>query len=149
MEVVKKIEIDYGHRVPNHESKCFSPHGHRGVVEVCLEGDIVQKEGDPAEGMVIDFGDIKKGLVEVVDQTFDHAFVVYEKDQLVGHLQSCAWLLGREFKLVIVPYVPTAENMANHIFELLLEYYKDKFGDHLRLAWVKFYETPNSWVIAC
>ena len=59
MEVVKKIEIDYGHRIPNHKSKCFSPHGHRGVVEVCLSGGVISDKGNSSEGMVIDFSDIK------------------------------------------------------------------------------------------
>jgi len=51
MIVEKEIGIDYGHRVPNHESKCFSPHGHRGRVIAVIEGDLIEEEGDSQQGM--------------------------------------------------------------------------------------------------
>jgi 6-pyruvoyltetrahydropterin/6-carboxytetrahydropterin synthase len=44
--------------------------------------------------------------------------------------------------------VPTAENLAQIAFELLDAAYRDTYGNHLRLAQVRLYETPNCWADA-
>jgi 6-pyruvoyltetrahydropterin/6-carboxytetrahydropterin synthase len=36
--VTRALEFDAGHRLLNHESACFLPHGHRYKVEITCEG---------------------------------------------------------------------------------------------------------------
>ena len=148
MIVEKEIGIDYGHRVPNHESKCFSPHGHRGRVIAVIEGDLIEEEGGSQQGMVIDFSHIKKGLMEVADDTFDHAFVVYMGDEFAHIMREWNNSHDKQFKLVQVNYIPTAENLAAHIFQMLDRYLKNVFPLEIKLSKIKFYETPNSVAIA-
>ena len=148
MEIVKKIGIDYGHRVPNHESKCYSPHGHRGVVEVCLAGDIITDPGSSEEGMVLDFANIKKGLMDIADRLMDHAFIIWRHDRMLKYLEHWNDEHKSKAKILVVDFIPTAENISVFLFEKLNEYYLKNFSKDLVLEWLKFYETPNSWAIA-
>ena len=43
--VTKVIEIDMGHRVPNHKSKCKNLHGHRYRFEVAVNGELAAEQG--------------------------------------------------------------------------------------------------------
>ncbi len=79
----REIGIDVGHRVPDHQSKCRSPHGHRYRVIATCTGDIVQDFGHPENGMVIDFGNVKRYMMDIVDAIFDHAFVVSAADRVM------------------------------------------------------------------
>ena len=63
----------YGHRVPNHKSKCKHLHGHRYRFEAEIEGDVVDVEGVSEEGMLMDFSDVKSILMEHVHDVIDHA----------------------------------------------------------------------------
>ena len=110
MRVTKKMEIDYGHRVPNHKSKCYSPHGHRAVIEATIEGDILRNQGDSEEGMVVDFSKIKEAMMNTIDRELDHAFIIWEKDKFLLSLEKY------NFKLCIVPFIPTAEELAKYIY---------------------------------
>jgi len=81
--VHREIGIDCGHRVPDHGSKCRSPHGHRYRIILSCEGEVIQAEGNEENGMVIDFGNIKQVMMDVLDAVFDHAFVVSKYDAVM------------------------------------------------------------------
>jgi len=51
-------------------------------------------------------------------------------------------------KTVVLPVVPTAENLANEAFRILDAAYLDGYGNRLRLQRVRLYETPNNWADA-
>jgi 6-pyruvoyltetrahydropterin/6-carboxytetrahydropterin synthase len=53
-----------------------------------------------------------------------------------------------QHKTVILPCVPTAENLAAQAFKILSAEYHDVFGNQLRLERIRLYETPNSWADA-
>lgn len=112
--VTKEIEFDAGHRVPDHKSKCHNPHGHRYRVVAHVTGPLQDKGA--ANGMVLDFGDIKALLTRYVHDEFDHGFIVYNDDPLCDVLMSMS---AGEWKIIDVPWVPTAENMASAIFNVL------------------------------
>ena len=144
MLVTRRLEFDAGHRIPDHKSQCRHLHGHRYALEVTLSGDIIERPGDPANGMVMDFSDIKALAQEHVVARWDHAFLVYEGDtQIVDFLSSIAG-----HKTVILDCVPTAENLAEKAFRTLDAAYRDTYGNHLRLERVRLYETPNCWADA-
>ena len=86
MRITRRLEFDAGHRIPDHRSQCRHLHGHRYALEITLSGDVIERNGDPANGMVMDFGDIKTiALREIVEQ-WDHAFLVYAGDTEVRQL---------------------------------------------------------------
>ena len=63
MKVGVRDHFDSSHLLPGHP-KCGVPHGHTYAVEVTVEGPVV-------DGMVIDFGHLKRHVRETI-KAFDH-----------------------------------------------------------------------------
>jgi 6-pyruvoyltetrahydropterin/6-carboxytetrahydropterin synthase len=143
MKIGKVIQWDMGHRVLNHRSVCKGLHGHRYKAEICVEGDLVEKKDASEEGMVIDFADIKKTAQKFIQEELDHAFMVWEKDiELLEFFKN-----SKGHKPVIVPFSPTAENVAAYIFNELKDKFTDVFKTGLHLQSVKLWETPSSYAL--
>jgi 6-pyruvoyltetrahydropterin/6-carboxytetrahydropterin synthase len=141
LTITRKLEFDAGHRIPDHRSQCRNLHGHRYVLEITLQGDLVDTEGAPDRGMVMDFADVKALAVEHLVDKWDHAFLVYEGDkQVLGFLQSMAG-----HKTVVLDRIPTVENLAAVAFDILASVYDAHYGVNLRLYKLRLYETPNCW----
>ncbi len=136
------VETDTGHRVPNHKSKCRHMHGHRYRFEVEIEGDIVSERGVSEEGMLIDFSDISNILNEFVHDIVDHAFIVYEQDELLLKMFE---QLPPDHRIVKVPFIPTAENLAKWAFNQVEPHIKTSYGNRLKLIAMHVRETPKSW----
>lgn len=154
--ITREIGIDMGHRVTNHESKCKNLHGHRYRIIATLQGSLIE-EGSQ-EGMVLDFGFIKKVMMEEIDARFDHGTALWVKDPLLLHelgprrhkleeevqmngYASTTWKWG---KLVITYDVPTAENLAALWAAILRVPCETYLHDtESRLYSVTVWETPN------
>lgn len=144
MLITRRLEFDAGHRIPDHKSQCRHLHGHRYAIEITLSGEVIDKAGDAANGMVMDFSQVKEIACNVVVDAWDHAFLVFAEDRLV--IDFLATL--PDHKTVVLDCVPTAENLARTAFNLLAPAYRDIYGNHLRLERVRLYETPNCWADA-
>ena len=144
MLITRRLEFDAGHRIPNHASQCRHLHGHRYAIEITLSGEIIRTEGAAEQGMVMDFSEVKQIAKRVLVEQWDHAFLVYQGDRAV--VDFLASLPGH--KTVVLPVVPTAENLAAEAFRMLDAAYRDTYGNQLRLERVRLYETPNNWADA-
>ncbi|CAL95735.1 6-carboxytetrahydropterin synthase QueD [Azoarcus olearius] len=144
MRITRRLEFDAGHRIPDHASQCRHLHGHRYAIEVTLSGEIIDAAGQPVNGMVMDFGEVKRLAAEHIVSVWDHAFLVYRGDTQVADF--LASMPGH--KTVVLDVVPTAENLAALAFRILDPVYADSYGNHLRLERVRLYETPNCWADA-
>ena len=144
LSITRKLEFDAGHRIPDHRSQCRNLHGHRYVLEITLEGEIVDVEGAPDRGMVMDFADVKALAVEHLVDRWDHAFLVFEGDTQVRDF--LATMPGH--KTVVLDRIPTVENLALVAFGILSNVYDAHYGVDLRLRRVRLYETPNCWADA-
>ena len=143
MRIGKVIQWDMGHRVLNHRSVCRGLHGHRYKAEICVEGNLVEEEDASEEGMVIDFADIKKTAQKFIQEELDHAFMVWDKDEeLLDFFKT-----SKGHKPVIVPFTPTAENVAAYIYANLKDKFADVFNTGLRLHSIKLWETPTSYAV--
>ena len=139
--ITRKLEFDAGHRIPDHRSQCRNLHGHRYVLEITLQGELVETEGAPDRGMVMDFADVKALAMEHLVNKWDHAFIVYAGDEQVrGFLESMAG-----HKTVVLDRIPTVENLAVEAFRILSGVYDAHYGVNLKLKRVRLYETPNCW----
>jgi 6-pyruvoyltetrahydropterin/6-carboxytetrahydropterin synthase len=141
MLISRRLEFDAGHRIPDHASQCRHLHGHRYAIEITLSGNIIDASGQPNNGMVMDFSEVKSlAKLHLVDN-WDHAFLVWKEDRTVADF------LGSlpNHKTVVLDVVPTAENLARLAFTILDKVYQDKYGNHLQLDQVRLYETPNCW----
>jgi 6-pyruvoyltetrahydropterin/6-carboxytetrahydropterin synthase len=159
--ITRRIELDAGHRVPRHESKCKSLHGHRYVVVATL-GGVLHTEG-PETGMVMDFGFIKEDMNLVIHDRYDHGLILAHDDVetinmfLPDYAERLAagsgldWKPASAFftyagphKLAIIEKAPTAENLA----ELWFHQLEQRLGErHPKLGWalreIAVHETPN------
>lgn len=141
LTITRKLEFDAGHRIPDHRSQCRNLHGHRYLLEITLQGELVDTQGAPDRGMVMDFADVKRLAIEHLVNVWDHAFIVYEHD---GAVRSFLETLPGH-KTVVLDRIPTVENLVAKAFEILANVYDAHYGVNLRLAKVRLYETPNCW----
>jgi 6-pyruvoyl-tetrahydropterin synthase len=137
MTISKDIEVSTGHRLHKHNGGCFNLHGHNYQIKVhlvFLEDDkyiITDKE----EGFYIDFSDIKT----IINDYLDHQFLVYENDDLLDVLKDLPGVR-------VVEYIPTVENIAFTVKNLISNFFKKQDKEYVLLDEVKIeiYETKNS-----
>jgi len=67
MLVCREFRFEAAHHLPNHPGKCRHPHGHGYVLRVACEAPV-----DPATGLAIDFGELKRVVHEHVVDVLDH-----------------------------------------------------------------------------
>ncbi len=141
LTITRKLEFDAGHRIPDHNSQCRNLHGHRYTLEITLTGQVVDHDGQADNGMIMDFSDVKSLAKENLVDLWDHAFLVYEKDDKVkDFLHSLP-----DHKTVVLNRVPTVENLAKIAFDILKPVYQDRYSTGLSLSKIKLFETPNCW----
>lgn len=136
MRISRKIEIDYGHTLPNSFSFCNQLHGHRGVVVATVEGPVIQKEGDGEEGMVMDFKFLKDIMIRHIHDVLDHGFAVWKEDH-----EDLEFIMKRNTRVLITDEPPTAECLAKWAFDQI----HHKLPAGVQLKEVTWYETPNNW----
>tara|TARA_Y100001970_G_C14054730_1_gene760921 strand:+ start:654 stop:1025 length:372 start_codon:yes stop_codon:yes gene_type:complete len=117
-------------------------HGHRYRWEAEIEGDVVDVSGVSDEGMLIDFSDVSAILTEHVHDIVDHAFIVYEGDDVA---REALELMGSDHRTVVVDFIPTAENLAKWAYNQVAPHIKSAYGNRLRLVAMHVRETPKSW----
>lgn len=138
--ISKEIQFDAGHRVPLHASKCRNPHGHRYRVVAHVMGELIE-EG-PETGMVRDFSIVKQLLTELVHDKYDHGFIVQDTDKALldmFHRSLADRELGYlyDWKIIEVPFPPTAECLAKDIYKTLKQTLPT-------LVQIDVWETPTS-----
>ena len=142
IRVTKAFEFEMAHALLNYDGLCKNIHGHSYKLFVTVIGTPAPINlRNPKQGMVVDFGLLKKTVEERVLSTLDHALVLnrevaWEKLQTLGQMFD---------KMFIVKYQPTAENIAADIAQVLLK----NLPSNLALHTVKLYETADSYVEWC
>ena len=110
-EVERYHDISCGHRVHGHESKCAHLHGHNYRIFFTVVQDNDQLD---LVGRVIDFSVLKSRLCEWLETWWDHKMLIWVDDP---HLDD---LLDIDPTGVVpVEFNPTAENMAQHLVEVV------------------------------
>jgi 6-pyruvoyltetrahydropterin/6-carboxytetrahydropterin synthase len=144
MRITRRLEFDAGHRIPDHASQCRHLHGHRYALEVTLSGGIISAAGKAENGMVMDFGEVKRIAEAEIVKPWDHAFLAWREDRAVVDFLATL----PDHKTVILDAVPTAENLATIAFKVLDRAYRDTWHNALKLERVRLFETPNCWADA-
>ena len=124
--------FDSAHFLTDYYGKCENLHGHRWRVVVTLAQDELCSEGTMRD-MVLDFGVFKKAVRELAD-TLDHTFLVEEGSLKPATIEA---LEGEGFKLCVLPFRTTAENLARYFADTLA-------AQGLPVAEVEVDETPNN-----
>jgi 6-pyruvoyltetrahydropterin/6-carboxytetrahydropterin synthase len=114
--IVRTHHIEAGHRLFGHQGKCANLHGHSYEFEFTISSTKLDDMG-----MVIDFSVIKDTIGQWLDNNYDHRLLIWEKDPIAQQL------LLLDNSVVLVPYNPTAENIAlyllNNVSPMLLNNY--------------------------
>ena len=107
-----------------------------------MEGDVVTKRGVSEEGMLIDFSEVSEVLNTHIHDVVDHAFLVFEDDKVA---LDALRMMETGHRTVILPFIPTAENLAKWAFEQVDPYISSSYGNSLILRAFHVRETPKSW----
>lgn len=172
MEIVKDIEIDIGHRITQHESKCKNVHGHR--LRFCIHATASKLD---SVGRIVDFGVLKGIIGKWLNDNLDHVFVANPKDEKVinflqenslryftmrypasaavyEHLKATSqrppvssWFsyIDSVYKEDTEAPEPTSENLARMVFEVsLLLSLTDERMKGVDITRIECWETPTS-----
>jgi 6-pyruvoyltetrahydropterin/6-carboxytetrahydropterin synthase len=154
----REHEIACGHRVVGHEGKCKYLHGHNYLFRFICEAERLD-----SVGRVIDFGVIKERLCMWLERNWDHRFLVWEQDRVLLKLllqspvlqassNDLAAFMAEDFEalvaasLAVVPFNPTAENIAQYMLEVVGP--AQLSGTGVRLTGCKVMETRKCGALA-
>ena len=129
------------HALRNYDGLCRNIHGHSYKMDITLAGQPIHDESSPKNGMVMDFGDLKRLVNEEIISLFDHALVLNVKTdtQLIE-------LLKQNFeKIVVMEFQPTTENLLNFIADKL----KKRLPETVKLCRIRLRETDTSYADWC
>jgi 6-pyruvoyltetrahydropterin/6-carboxytetrahydropterin synthase len=138
LRLTKIFEFEMAHVLWNYDGKCKNIHGHSYKLHVTVSGIPVNDDSNKKNGMVMDFGDLKKIVKEKIIDTHDHSFAVYNKSPITKIFEEGFDIDKKQIK----PYQPTAENMVIEFSEIIKNY----LPSNIKLHSLKLYETANSFV---
>lgn len=146
MKVTKQVKFSYGHMLIGVE-KCENPHGHNATLEVSVISTV-----DPDTSMVIDFGDLK-AIVNNVVSKFDHAWVfgTDERNQTTRYQTMefdmvDLWSnMGWKYYVLQCGKASTAESIVQEIYTLIHEGLVEHRGSQDFQLSVRMHETDTSW----
>ncbi|WP_164101976.1 6-pyruvoyl trahydropterin synthase family protein [Candidatus Laterigemmans baculatus] len=134
LTIMRRIRFCAGHRLRMHGGRCENFHGHNYVADFYVTG-----EEQDAVGRLIDFSDLKARCKGWLDEHWDHAFLLWDQDE-----NGIAALRQVEpHRLFVMPYNPTAENMARYLLEEVCP--KILEGTGARASKVVIWETDESF----
>lgn len=125
--------FDAAHFLRGYDGKCSNIHGHRWSVEISIQTKTLQILGS-SKAMVEDFTYLKKSIRKIMED-YDHSLLL-EKDSLKNETLDCLYKEG--FKIKLLDFRTTAENLAYYFFEII-----EQKGYDVKNVTV--YETPNNW----
>ena len=137
IKITKQFSFEMAHALRNYDGLCRNIHGHSYKMDITLAGQPLHDESSPKNGMVMDFGDLKRLVNEEIISLLDHALVLNAKTDalLVEALKQ------NYEKIVIVDFQPTTENLLNFIADKL----KAKLSERVKLTRIRLRETDTSY----
>ncbi len=102
-------DFSCGHRVSGHESKCAFLHGHNYRIHfsvTAVDGSLPLDQ----LGRVLDFSVINSRLCQFLETNWDHRFLIWTADPIARQLS----MIDPD-GVVLVPFNPTAENIAEYL----------------------------------
>ncbi|MCP1251157.1 6-carboxytetrahydropterin synthase QueD [Elizabethkingia sp. S0634] len=138
IRITKIFTFETAHVLYNYDGKCKNMHGHSYKLFVTVKGKTVNDLDNPKNGMVVDFGDIKKIVNEEVVDIWDHAVLINANSP---HKELGNELEGRGHKVIYCGFQPTCENM---LYEIAAKV-QAKLPSEISLAYLKLHETENSY----
>ncbi|KAA5547094.1 6-carboxytetrahydropterin synthase [Roseiconus nitratireducens] len=137
LTIMRRIKFCAGHRLHGHGGKCEHFHGHNYVADFFVQG----REQDDV-GRIIDFSELKKRVKGWIDENWDHSFLIYDQDTNARQ----ALEMVKPMRMFVMPYNPTAENMAKYLLEEMCPQVLEGTGAFA--SRVRIWETEESFAEA-
>lgn len=136
VRVTKEFSFEMAHALWNYDGPCKNIHGHSYKLFVTVIGEPLNDVIDVKNGMVIDFGDLKRIVNKEIVAVFDHS-VVMSKDAGYSKSQDVLDFVGN---LQLLDYQPTCENLVVDFAERI----KKHLPNSISLHSITLYETATS-----
>ncbi|CAM4114116.1 6-pyruvoyl trahydropterin synthase family protein [Zobellia nedashkovskayae] len=138
IRITKQFNFETGHALYGYDGKCRNVHGHSYKLSVTVIGRPITDTSHVKQGMVIDFGDLKKIVKEEIVDQFDHA-TVFNKN--TPHVELAKELTDRGHSVILADYQPTSENMVIDFSKKI----KARLPENISLHSLKLQETDTSF----
>ncbi len=138
LRVTKIFDFETAHALWGYDGKCKNIHGHSYKLTVSISGPVINDENHVKNGMIIDFGDLKKVVKSTVVEPFDHCLLLNGN---TPH-KSYADVENGFSKIMLCDYQPTAENMLIDMVKRI----RPELPAHITLKYARLQETDNSFV---
>lgn len=137
IRITKKFDFEMAHALWNYDGACKNIHGHSYKLFVTVRGEPLNEENHIKNGMVMDFGDLKKIVREQIVNRFDHSVVVSERapHDFIGRVEQMFE------KYMLTPFQPTSENMLLFFADIL----NKALPSEVELVMLRLYETETSY----
>ena len=137
IRVTKRFHFEMAHALYEYDGLCRNIHGHSYNLEVTLIGESKNQPGHPKDGMVLDFGELKKIVNKQIVEKFDHALMV---NSLFSETQI-ELLKQTTQRIIIVDFQPTTENIVADIAKIIQQH----LPSGVSLFSIRLYETVTSY----
>lgn len=137
IRITREFTFEMAHALLNYDGPCRNVHGHSYRLFVTLSGIPCVDKKNPKNGMVIDFTDLKRIVMDRIIDIFDHSVVVcsdFDREKTEMMMKTFG-------NTVIVDYQPTCENLVIDFAERL----KKELPAGVRLFSLRLYETAKSY----
>ncbi|MCL3780207.1 6-carboxytetrahydropterin synthase QueD [Prolixibacteraceae bacterium JC049] len=137
IRLTKQYDFEMAHALYNYDGRCRNVHGHSYKLSVTIIGEPLKDDTHPKNGMVMDFGDLKKIVQEDIVDSLDHALVTY-KDAPQDKLLELGVMYERYH---VFDFQPTSENLVIYIAEQI----QKALPERVQLHSIRLNETTSSF----
>lgn len=138
IRITKAFTFETGHALYGYDGKCRNVHGHSYKLFVTVIGIPIDDPNHVKFGMVIDFGDLKKIVMEEIVDVFDHA-TVFNKN--TPHAELAEVLKEQGHNIILVDFQPTSEMLVINFAEKI----QKRLPQNIQLHSLKLQETESSY----
>lgn len=138
IRLTKIFSFETAHALHGYDGKCQNIHGHSYKLYVTVKGSPLENPQHTKNGMLMDFGDLKKIVNQSIVDVLDHAILL---NQNTAHKQLGETLKQQGHRVIFTDYQPTCENMLIDFAKTL----SALLPKNVTLAALKLYETENSY----
>ncbi len=137
IRITKEFKFEMAHALYGHDGPCRHLHGHSYELFVTIKGEPLQDPDSSKNGMVMDFGDLKKIVRSKIIDRFDHALVLNTQTPMPAGLDTFSLFDN----MILVDFQPSSENLLVHFAELI----KPELPANVELYSMKLRETVTSY----
>ncbi len=137
IRLTKEFDFEMAHALWNYDGPCKNIHGHSYKLFVTVIGEPINNDKNVKDGMLIDFGDLKKIVRTIIINIFDHSVVVSSKAP--HHLLQTIEQMFEKYE--VVNFQPTCENLVVDFAARI----KQSLPEGVQLHSVKLSETATSF----